>query len=257
MVTSQSKLCITYICTGKYNVFFKDFYESFKDNFCKKHNLTFVILTDSPASYTDYKDCKVYYIQRHFNITLDFVKFRKFKDILLAEDFLATQDYCFYINGNLRCNNEVTLEELFGDKDQYAVSHSLFDSKNMAMYESLTRCEKSAAYFKAWDTNLYPNYKYFQAGNFGATSQKFLQMAKFIESARYFDAFYGYDKYIKWHDETYYNKYINTLIRKDPNAIKILDGKQYLCSWLSQMRPYLASSKMVLVDKDKEWKHSK
>lgn len=256
-MNSKLKLCITYICTGKYNIFFKDFYESFKDNFCKEHDVTCAIITDSPHLYNQYKDCVVYNVQRYYNNDINYIKFRKFRDILIAEDYLETQNYCFYINGNLRCNNKVTLDELMGGKDQYAVYHSLFDIHTMPMYESLTENRASAAYFTANDRNLYPNYKYYQAGNFGASKHKFLQMCRFIESARNFDLYYGYDRYIKWHDETYYNKYINTLTKKNCDAINILDGKKYLCTWLPQLKPYVKSSKMILVNKDQEWQTQK
>lgn len=255
MLDSQLKLSISYICTGKYNIFFKDFYESFQDCFCKGHKLSFVIATDQPSSYCKYKDCKLYHVQRYFKHSdLNFIKFRKWHDILLAEDFLQTQDYCFYMNGNLRCHSKVTLDDLFNGKQQYAVYHSLFDKTVMDMKESLTTCKQSAAYFDAWNSDNYPNYKYYQAGNVGATSKEFLRMCHFIESSRHYDAYHGFDKYIKWHDETYYNKYINTLVKKNPDSINILDGKKYLCSWLNQMKPYIPTCKMILVDKDKAWR---
>jgi hypothetical protein len=184
---------------------------------------------------------------------LNFIKFRKWRDILLAEDYLETQDYCFYMNSNLRCNRPVYIEELFGEYEQYAVTHSLFDSDSMAMYESLTKCEQSAAYFKAWDKTLYPNYKYFQAGNVGAISSKFLKMAKFIESARYFDDYNNLDKNIEWHDETYYNKYINSVLNRNPQTINVIDGKNYLCTHLDELKSYRPSCKMFLIDKVSEW----
>ena len=112
MITiSKLKLAITYICTGKYNVFFKDFYDSFHENFCKEHQVTYVIITDQPSLYTKYKDCKLYHVQRYFKHSdLNFIKFRKWRDILLSEDFLQTQDYCFYMNSNLQCIKRITLE---------------------------------------------------------------------------------------------------------------------------------------------------
>lgn len=255
MITQPKKLCITYICTGKYNTFFNDFYESFKENFCQGNYLSFAVFTDKPSLYIKYKDCHVYHVQRyHRNSDIDFVKFRKWRDILLAEDYLMTQDYCFYINGNLRCVRPVTLDELFNGKDQYAVHHSLFDIDKKPMYDALCKCDRSACYFNAQDRSSYPNYMYFQAGNVGATSKKFLKMCQFIESARLFDNFYGYTQYVPWHDETYYNKYINSLIKTSKDTINILDGKLYLCSWLNEMKPYLSRCKMLLTNKDTAWK---
>ena len=250
------KLGITYICTSKYNTFFKDFYESFNDAFCPGNKLTFVIITDQPDTYKDYKNVKIYDVQRYYKgKDVNYIKFRKWKDILLAEDFLETQDYCFYMNSNIRCNQMVTLEDLFKDKDQYAVYHSLFDRSNMPMYTSLVEHKQSGAYFAAKDKASYPNYKYYQAGNIGATSKKFLKMCYFIESIRQYDLFYGLDKYVPWHDENYYNKYINLLTKKDANAINILDGKKYLCSWLPILKSYHKDAKMIIINKDEVWQN--
>jgi len=252
---TNNKLCIAYTCTGKYSVFFKDFYDSFKLNFCNGNYLTFAIFTDQPSMYNGLKDVKIYHVQR--NVKPDdanYAKFRKFKDILLAEDYLETQDYIFYMNGNLTCQQPVTLDELFNGKDQYAVYHSLFNINKLPMYESLTKHPKSAAFFDAQDKLSYPNYMYFQSGNIGATSKQFLKMCYYIESCRNYDLFYGYDRYIKWHDETYYNKYINTLIKTNTDKINILDGKVYLCSWLKSLSEYRKTCKMLLTSKIDVWK---
>ena len=255
-VDNVKKLCITYICTGKYNLFFYDFYRTFNENFCPGHNLTFAVITDKPEICNNIKNVKVYDIQRHYKSKdVNFIKFRKWKDILICEDLLLEQDYCFFINSNLTCTNKVTLDELFKGKSQYAVYHSLFGIQSMPMYESLCKHPKSAAFFDAQNRLKYPNYMYFQAGNTGATSQQFLKMCNFIESCRQYDLFYGLDKYIPWHDETYYNKYINTILKKNSDSINILDGKKYLCSWLPEMKPYLPTCKMLLRNKDQVWKN--
>ena len=156
-VENVKKLCITYICTGKYNLFFYDFYRTFNENFCPGHELTFAIITDKPEICNNIKNVKVYDIQRHYkNKDVNFIKFRKWKDILLCEDLLINQDYCFFINSNLVCKNVVTLEDLFKGKSQYAVYHSLFGIQSMPMYEALCKHPKSAAFFDAQNRLKYP-----------------------------------------------------------------------------------------------------
>jgi len=249
------KLCVTYIVTGKYHTFFNDFYRSFKKNFCKNHDVTYFVYTDNVQMYQDRIGCDIDLDCMFFPInpcseSADFNKFRKFKFLLGAEELYCNFDYIFYMNGNLTCHHEVDLNELFQGKEQYAVVHSLFDRKTNPMYQSLTKKKESSAWF---DVSTYPKYMYFQSGNIGCTRQRFVDLCNYIECARSFDAYYKLSKYIPWHDETYYNKYINTLIKKDSKSINVLDGKNWLCTWLPQLKPFVNSSKMLLIDKDHRW----
>lgn len=256
----KKNLCITYESTRKYNIFFKDFYRSFDMNFCRECNKTFFVFTDNPdelkKQVSDYGNCsniKFFKIDVT-GLSIDEFKFRKFKFLSEAESYYKNYDYCFYFNGNLICKSLVTLNELFNSKEQFAVTHSLFNSRNNLMYDSLCKDKRSSSYFDAINLK---SYRYFQSGNFGAISNRFKKMISYIESCRYYDSYYGYDQYVPWHDETYYNKYINTMIKKQPEKINILDGKMYLCSWLPELEKYQPICKMILLHKDYFWKQKK
>lgn len=253
----KKNLCITYESTGKYNIFFKDFYRSFDMNFCRECNKIFFVFTDNSdelkKQVSDYGNCsniKFFKIDVT-GLSIDEFKFRKFKFLSEAESYYKNYDYCFYFNGNLICKSLITLNELFNGKEQFAVVHSLFDPNSKGKYDSLCQDNRSASYF---DARKFQTFKYFQSGNFGATSDRFKKMISYIESCRYYDLYYGYDKYVKWHDETYYNKYINILIRKEPNKINILSGKMYLCTWLPELEKYQSMCKMFLLHKNYFWK---
>lgn len=254
----KKKLCITYITTSKYNIFWRDFYRSFDMNFCKDCDITFYVFTDDidglKNAVSDYNNCsnvKFFKIDGEFTNDADLLKFRKFKILNYAESLYPQFDYVFYFNGNLICRIPVSLDDLFNGKDQFAVYHSLFDKNTNNMKEQLCKNINSSAYF---DISKYNNYMYYQSGNFGATPHKFQKIINFVESCRYYDEFYNMTKYIPWHDETYYNKYINILVNKDKDSINILDGKMYLCSWLPQLNQYSKICKMLLIYKDYFWK---
>lgn len=256
----KSKLCITYLSTGNYKIFLYDFFKSFDLNFCRDCEKTFLIFTDDiNYSKNTISECnslsKVEYFElKKCSSSPDFNKFRKFKILNEAETYYKDFDYIFYYNGNLICRVPITLQELFNGKEQYAVFHSLFDDKHNAMYESLCNNEKSASYFNYKELS---NYKYYQSGSIGATYERWQKIIDYIESCRYYDKYHGYDKYVPWHDETYYNKCINMMYKKEPEKINILDGKMYLCTWLPQLADYAKKSKMLLLWKEYFWKTGK
>ena len=181
----KKKLCITYITTSKYNIFWRDFYRSFDMNFCKDCDITFYVFTDNSnklkESVSDYNKCenvKFFELDGEFNGDADLLKFRKFKILNYAESLYKQFDYVFYFNGNLICRIPVSLDDLFNGKDQFAVYHSLFDKNNNDMKEQLCRHKNSSAYFNA---NNYKNYRYYQSGSFGAIPSKFQKIINFVK----------------------------------------------------------------------------
>lgn len=254
------KLCITYITTGKYKIFYETFIKSYISNFCTDHDRTFFIFTDNikeikdRTDKIDLKNTKIKFFDVSVDSTgsIDYIKYRKFKMLNEAEVYYSEFDYVFYFNGNLICNSLVRLDELFpNDTELYAVEHSLFDRKTKPMLDALCKNKSCAAYFNVNDFK--DTYRYFQAGNIGCTSIRWKRMTNFIESCRHFDEYYGTFRYVPWHDETYYNKYINILLKQELNKVNILNGKIYLCSWLKELEPYVKKSKMLLLWKEYFW----
>lgn len=256
----KTKLCITYLSTGKYKHFFFDFIRTFDLNFCSDCDRTFFVFTDDTETLKKYisklkLNSSIEYFQiKNCSFNPDFNKFRKFKILNEAETCYPNFDYIFYFNGNLICRVPVTLNDLFQGREQYAVHHSLFDINRKPMYDSLCRFSKSAAFF---DASLFPNYRYYQSGNIGATYDRWQKIIDFIESCRYYDKYHDLQKYIPWHDETYYNKCINVMVKNEPNKINILDGKMYLCTHLPELSEYAKKCKMLLVWKEYFWNTGK
>ena len=217
----MSKVAITYICTGKYKRFFPAFYGSFRENFCPNDERTFVVITDDVewVKAQSQGDILAYDTQRRFKKdedNADYCKFRKWKDILLAEDFLETQDYAFYFNGNTVCLKPTTVDDMLHGKDEVVKTEWYSDD--------YFGKEPSASAFNYQEARAHYGYSYYQCCLYGGTAQRFLQCARFIESCRNYDAVFGYDRgdIVPFHDETYYNKYAASRKVADKECFHIL-----------------------------------
>ena len=98
-----------YICTGKYTVFWPEFYETFSRNFlpgCKKE---YFVFTDAP-SIAHEDDPAVHRIdQPAYDWPLSTMK--RFAIFLTQEKALEQLDYLFFFNANLICREVITPEE--------------------------------------------------------------------------------------------------------------------------------------------------
>lgn len=98
-----------YICTGKYTVFWPEFYETFSRNFlpgCKKE---YFVFTDVP-SIAHEDDPAVHRIaQPAYDWPLSTMK--RFAIFLTQEKALEQLDYLFFFNANLTCREVITPEE--------------------------------------------------------------------------------------------------------------------------------------------------
>ena len=98
-----------YICTGKYTVFWPEFYETFSRNFlpgCKKE---YFVFTDAP-SIAHEDDPAVHRIdQPAYDWPLSTMK--RFAIFLTQEKALEQLDYLFFFNANLTCREVITPEE--------------------------------------------------------------------------------------------------------------------------------------------------
>lgn len=105
------KVAICWIGIGDYNILFRDTYNSFHKNFLPETDKTFFIFTDKPELYVNIPNTIVYHIP-HACTHKNFILFRKFKYILMAEDKLLDYDYIAYINGNLNCKTVVNIKDI-------------------------------------------------------------------------------------------------------------------------------------------------
>lgn len=208
------RLAICWIGIGIYKLLFDEFYKSFLNNFCVDLQRTFIIFTDD-VNYFPTDDNILKYEVSNACLNKEFVLFRKFKYLLMAEDKYINFDYCAFINGNSVCNKQFKSEQLIIPGKISCINHP----NNINMHNKLICNPLSKAF------QVYPkNWLYKQAGLICCNNFQFLKMINQIESWRLQDKVDGYEKYVPWHDETYYNKYIYN----NKNIINILDTNIYM-----------------------------
>lgn len=196
----MNKIAILYICTGKYDVFWKEFYESYEENFLQESKKEYFVFTD--ADYLLYEDkCdrihKIY--QERLGWPYDtLMRFSMFDSIAQQ---LEKFDYVFFMNANCKCVKKITEDEFLPkEKEILVVQHPGEFNKKPSKY-SYDRNPESTAYIPKGEG------KYYICGGInGGKSQAYLSLIKELKNNVQIDL----DKNViaKWHDESHINHYI-------------------------------------------------
>lgn len=105
----MTKIGMLYICTGKYTVFWPEFYRSFEEKFLPGCEKEYFVFTDAPA--IEYEDApRVHRIYQEV-YPWPYSTLKRFSIFLTQEDALRGMDYLFFFNANLTCKKTVTAEE--------------------------------------------------------------------------------------------------------------------------------------------------
>ena len=118
---SKPTVALLYICTGKYTVFWPDFYKTFRQNFLPECDKTFFVFTDAPSIEFDTEPD----VRRIYQKALDwpYSTLKRFEMFLTQEDALKAFDFLFFANANLRCLRDVTAAELLPDAAKGQTPH--------------------------------------------------------------------------------------------------------------------------------------
>ncbi len=198
------KIAILYICTGKYNQFFKDFYESCEKYFLKgqadKQYFVWtdnMSLTEAPNVHLTYHTCQGFPADSLF----------RFDMFLEQEKEIATYDYIFFFNANMLFVAPVNWEVIPTEKDGFLVagiSPTGYRYKNFPSLFPYERNKKSLAYIP----HKGGNYQYFMGSLNGGRAPEYLQLIKTLSTNIRKD----YERGIvaKVHDESHLNCYLRT-----------------------------------------------
>lgn len=194
------KIAILYICTGKYNQFFKDFYESSEKYFLKDdaerqyHVFTDDMnLSDAPNVHLNYKKYEGFPMDSLF----------RFDMFLRVKEEILKCDYAYFFNANMMFVAPVGMEFLPKKSEMTAVIHpgkyKTWFASCLYPYE---RNKKSLAYIAPYEGD----YHYYMGSLNGGTSKAFVAFAE--ECSKRTHADYDNDIIAMVHDESHLNKYM-------------------------------------------------
>ncbi len=208
------KVGILYICCGRYEVFWQEFYKSAEKlllNDCKKH---YFVYTDAVNS-KQFKHPNVTVIPQK-NLGYPDSTLKRFEMFVRDEKLFEEMEYLLFFNSNLVVKKKITRADLGlveGTK-LVATIHPGYVNKDSAKFP-YERSKTSRAYIAPGDGK-----RYFAGGLQGGTTQEYLNAAKKISA----DINQDLDEGVVaiWHDESHWNKYL-----KEREGVYAL-GPEYL-----------------------------
>lgn len=227
-------IAILYICTGKYDIFWKDFYESMEKYFLLNSEKHYYVFTDSNHLYDEENNTKIHKIYQErmgwpYDTLMRFDLFSKIKEQIRG------YDYIFFLNANMLCVKNITEEEFLPMEEELLVARHpgcVHYPKLLLPYD---RNKKSTAYIPYGQGKYY-----FMGGLNGGKSVSYLLLIDSLKKAIQEDL--GQNVIAKWHDESQLNKYM--LNRSDMKIL--LPEYAYPEGW---NLPY--DAKIIIRDKDK------
>lgn len=228
------KIAILYICTGKYDVFWKEFYISCEKYFLPNSEKKYFVFTDAEEIYAEDDNPRIYKIyQKKMGWPYDtLMRFELFSHI---ENKLEEFEYIFFLNANVLFLHTVNESELLDTQSElFVVLHPGWINRNK-FFLPYERNKKSTAYipYGAGD-------KYFMGGVNGGTAEAYLKLINTLKKNIQTDL----DNHIiaKWHDESQLNRYM-----LDYENYKILPPSfGYPENWILPYEPIV-----LIRDKDK------
>lgn len=200
---------ILYICTGKYNIFWKKFYTSAEKHFLPGQPKTYFVFTDAKSIYAGYKPNVTIIYQETLgwpnNTLLRFEVFLK-----AGVEALKKCDYLFYLNANIVFVADVNSDILPNETNDglMVVTHPGYWNKTNADFP-YDRNPESLAYIPHGQGK-----HYFMGGFNGGQTSAYLQFIDTLKTNIRTDLNKGI--VALWHDESHLNKY---MLNKSPKIL--------------------------------------
>lgn len=203
------KVAILYICTGRYSIFWEEFFKNSESFFLPNYEKHYFVFTDADDIY-EKDNIRVHPI---FEDTKEwpFVTLYRFKIFLKVETELREFDYIFFFNSNMRFLETIG-EEILPNIDEklLGVQHPGGFGKTNVEF-SYDRNIDSTAYIPYGEGTYY-----FMGGFNGGRGADYLELIKELNSN--IDIDYNKNIIALWHDESHLNRY---LLNRN---IKVLDA---------------------------------
>ena len=245
--TTPKNVAVLYIATGKYIVFWENFYKQTEKYFLPRHKKTYFLFTDHDDLKVPENVVKIHQDQ----LPWPYVTFKRFHFFEGIEKELKKFDYVYFLNGTMLPTKEIH-EEIFPTKEQgvmVTLHPGYWSAKNKRF--PYDRNPKSKAYI--------PNghgIHYFMGGFNGGTSEAFLKLIKTCRE--WSDIDMKNNQMPAWHDESMLNAYILNEIYRGGGYPLILFPEyaipQDSGGWgLDELYPY---EKMIIINKQKHGGHA-
>lgn len=192
------KIAILYICTGKYNQFFRGFYQSSEQLFVRNIEKDYFVFTDN-LRLCDATN--VFLIQKESRgFPLD--SLFRFDMFLSVKDRLLSYDYVFFFNSNMLFVDSVGDEILPKNEDLVAVVHPGYYNKCSFLFP-YERNKKSTAYIRYAKKA----YRYYMGSLNGGKTMAYLKLIE--ECAKNVNLDFDQKIIAMVHDESHLNKYLS------------------------------------------------
>lgn len=236
------KIGILYICTGKYTIFWKDFYLSCEKNFVTKTEKHYFVFTDSNIIEFENTNPNIHLIHQD-NLGWPNNTLKRYEIFLNSKEKIIGMDYLFYLNANLLFLEEVSEKQFLPSNREKLVAclHPGYFNKQIKKYPYENN-PLSKAYLDRKS-----NMKYFAGGINGGETKHFMKVMEILKENINNDS--KNNIMAKWHDESHWNWYLNNNL----GDVKILDPS-YLYPEGSNV-PFIA--KILIRDKRLLGGHSK
>lgn len=198
----EKKIAILHIATGRYTVFWRDFYRSFEEFFLPDCPKTFFLFTDDDSLSVDDNVVKIH----QENLDWPYITLLRFEIFLKVEEQLKQFDYIYFFNVNMMAVVKIGEEVLPSSGQELALAlhpYLGFQPRSRWTYD---KNPYSQAYI--------PDHQgdYYVMGSFiGGTRGGFLRMCHVLCDNIRADLQQGI--IALWHDESHLNHYI---LDKDP-----------------------------------------
>jgi hypothetical protein len=223
------------ICTGKYDIFFENFYKSCEKYFLPNYNKNYFIFSDSQILEGD-NIFKIH--QKKIGWPYDtMLRFHMFNSV---EDRIKNSDFTFFFNVNLKFLSEIRDEVIPSAENDYlvGVNHpGFYKSQN---YQYPYERNQNSQFFIPPGVGSF----YFQGCFIGGRTKEFMHMSNDLEKLINIDL--NNNIIPIWHDESAMNWYYS---KKSPLVI----GPNY--AW-PEVTNYDGEIKGLQVDKNKFGGHN-
>lgn len=233
------RIGILYICTGKYDVFWKEFYLSAERYFMQNRSciLEYYVFTDSRQLFGENSNTHIHRIKQENlgwpnNTLMRFHIFLRIKEQLIRET-----DFLFFFNANLLFEHPIN-EEILPPTN----SNGLIGTAHPGFYDSAPttftyeRRSTSTAYIPEGE-----GVNYYAGGFSGGRTDAYLELCQTIQA--WVDKDIANQIIPIWHDESLINKYF----LNHPPAITLPPSYLYPEGWSIPFKPLI-----LIRDKNKK-----